>query len=429
MYVNRVILENIRPFERLDFAFERPVIAPGGQPAYAGWTVITGDNASGKSTLLRAIALALLGPEQLRNLGASLGGWVRKGCADGTIAVELVLSERDRFAGGGPRPKGSIWAELRLTEVAREVIVKPGNEYRGKSKGAQNGPWTPGTERWFSAGYGPFRRLYGSSPEAARLMSLPGRSPRFGTMFKEEATLGECETWLKELQFKALEGSEVADRTLKQVLRLLNDQFLRNDLKVDRVDSEGMWLLNGHGLRLPLSEMSDGYRAALAMLVDLTRHIEAVNGSDGLVVERDGRMVVPHAGVVLIDEVDTHLHPEWQRQIGFWLKERFPAIQFIVSSHSAFVCQACDAGGLYHLPAPGNGEPVRLAEDDRQKIIAAQPNEILLSPAFNLTETRSPLAVESRKEYARLKARRRAGLATPEEQAREQQLSLFGTAE
>lgn len=429
MYVNRVILENIRPFERLDFAFERPVIAPGGQPAYAGWTVITGDNASGKSTLLRAIALALLGPEQLRNLGASLGGWVRKGCAEGTIAVELVLSERDRFPTGLAPSEVKILAALRVIDFASESILEQSPESRPFDKTLKLGPWRPGSQGWFSAGYGPFRRLYGSSQEASRLMSLRGRAPRFGTMFKEEATLGECETWLKELQFKVLEGNEIAEQTLRQILALLNDQFLHNNLVVDKVDSDGIWLRNAQGLRLPLSEMSDGYRAALAMLVDLTRHVEAVFGSDGLVVERDGRLVVPHAGVVLIDEVDTHLHPEWQRQIGFWLKERFPAIQFIVSSHSAFVCQACDAGGLYHLPAPGNGEPVRLAEDDRQKIIAAQPNEILLSPAFNLTETRSPLAVESRKEYARLKARRRAGLATPEEQAREQQLSLFGTAE
>ena len=49
-------------------------------------------------------------------------------------------------------------------------------------------------------------------------------------------------------------------------------------------------------------------------------------------------------GVVLIDEVDAHLHPTWQRRIGLWFREHFPKLQFIVSTHSPLICQAATVG-------------------------------------------------------------------------------------
>lgn len=60
--------------------------------------------------------------------------------------------------------------------------------------------------------------------------------------------------------------------------------------------------------------------------------------------------------MVLIDEIDAHLHPEWQRQIGFWFVEHFPNIQFIVTTHSPLVCQAASKGSIWRLPAPGSEE-------------------------------------------------------------------------
>jgi predicted ATPase len=53
------------------------------------------------------------------------------------------------------------------------------------------------------------------------------------------------------------------------------------------------------------------------------------------------------SGVELIDEVDAHLHPEWQREVGFWLKRHFPKIQFLVTTHSPSICQAAAPNGLF----------------------------------------------------------------------------------
>src|SRR5438552_18286628 len=105
MYIKRVVLENLRGFRQLDFDFERP------DHQYAGWAVITGDNAAGKTAFLKAIALALVGTDTARALQPSLQGWIRRGERDAVIAAEIVASEEDKFA-QGRRYEPPFWSEL-----------------------------------------------------------------------------------------------------------------------------------------------------------------------------------------------------------------------------------------------------------------------------------------------------------------------------
>jgi hypothetical protein len=209
------------------------------------------------------------------------------------------------------------------------------------------------------------------------------------------------------------------------LLEILSDDLMPNQITIDRVDSDGLWLRDRNGVQLAWGEMSDGYRIALALLADIIRHLIAAYGVEGL-TERteDGRIRIKRSGVVLIDEVDAHLHPEWQREIGFWLKRHFPNIQFLVSTHSPIICQAADPNGLFVLPEPGSQvQPRALTREEYQKVIASRPDTILLTPAFGLQNTRSPRAVENRAKYARLQAKKRAvGSLTPEEY---EQISLF----
>ena len=71
MYIDTIRLENIRGFRELEFSFDR------GQGQYAGWTVLTGDNGSGKSTVLKAMALMLAGPQAAAALQPGYPKWVR----------------------------------------------------------------------------------------------------------------------------------------------------------------------------------------------------------------------------------------------------------------------------------------------------------------------------------------------------------------
>jgi hypothetical protein len=429
MFIKRVVLDNLRGFRHLDFDFERPVVDPnpaGPARAYAGWAVITGDNAAGKTALLKAIALALVGTDTARALQPSLHGWIRREVNEAVIAVEIVAGEEDKFA-QGRRYEHPFWSELKLlADPGPEVTLSVGDKYKGKGKGPKHGPWAENPTGWYAVGYGPFRRLYGASPDAQRMMVGPSRVARFATMFREDATLGECEIWLKDLHVKKLEQRDRESRILDQVLQMLNDDFLRNGLRIEKVDSEGLWLRDAGDIVLPLADMSEGYRAALALLVDIVRHMVDVFGPENLVQAHQGRLVIPHSGVVLIDEIDSHLHPEWQRQIGFWFKERFPNIQFIVTTHSAMICQAADEDLIYHLPPPGSlSEPNRITGDEYWKIVKSKPDVILLSPAFGMQHTRSPRAVQARNKHAELKAKKHAGKLSEKENEQMQGLLLF----
>jgi hypothetical protein len=178
--------------------------------------------------------------------------------------------------------------------------------------------------------------------------------------------------------------------------------------------------------------MSDGHRAALALLTDILRHLINVYGATDVTSrDQNGKLFFKCSGVVLIDEIDAHLHPEWQREIGFWLKRHFPNIQFLVTTHSPIICQAADPNGLFVLPEPGSEDgPRPLSDAEYKKVIASRPDTILLTSAFGLQNTRSPKAVEARAQYARLKAKERAGAKlSKDEQKQVQQLQLFAVTD
>jgi hypothetical protein len=421
MYIRRVVLEDIRGFSHLDFDFQRP-----GE-TYAGWTAITGDNASGKSALLKSIAMALVGPDTIRTLQPDLNGWIRTSTNRGTIAVQIVAGERDRFT-GGRRYERPFWSELTIERLTnqRTSLASKGGKYLKGGTGPTRGPWVENPEGWFCSGYGPFRRLYGHSPEAQRLMSARGKVSRYATMFREDATLGECDLWLRDLKYRELDGDKHSGEVLSKVMDILNFNFLQHNIRVVRVDADGLWLEHQNGVTLSLENMSDGYRSSLAMLVDILRQLIDVYGLEGFGKAEDGTPVVDYRGVVLIDEVDAHLHPAWQRRIGEWFREILPNIQFIVSTHSVLVCQASDEYGIFHLPAPGSDRtPFQLTPADARRIIAGKADEIYLSPAFGLEHTRSPRAVKAREEYARLQAKKRAQGLSKDEQALEEQFEMF----
>ncbi len=430
MYIRSVSLRNIKGFRSLKFDFSR-----GSDASLAGWTVLTGDNGSGKSALLKSIALALSGAEAARSLQFSYSGWRTHGIGEkdiSEISLEIVRSEASDFLGaGGPPGRGQFPATIRFTGTGRETVLEY-HDFRGKQKHLlpHRTIWAPSARGWFCCGYGPFRRVFGASPEAMRQMVAPV-TERFVTMFQEAASLAEVDQWLKALKHKELEKRTEEAAVLELVRRILNDGFLPNGMTIDHVDSEGLWLRDKSGAVLSWDEMSDGYRAALALVADILRHLLNTYGAARFEFEDENsplRIMLP--GVVLIDEIDAHLHPEWQRKIGFWLKERFPLIQFIVTSHSPLVCQAADEGGLFVLPAPGgDGEPRKLTVEEYRKIIASRPDTILLTPAFGLKNTRSDVAVDSRSRLAAIRSKKRAGAKlSDKEQLEIAQLELFDVA-
>jgi energy-coupling factor transporter ATP-binding protein EcfA2 len=409
MYLDRITLENIRGFEQLRFSLARP------DGSYAGWTVFTGDNGSGKSTLLKAIAVGLTGRDTARALQPSFNRWVRHGAphAEGAIELEIVrVPNDDDLSTQGKNPLNTFPARLSLKNGGKETSIQstlPSTKI-STYKTPERTIWSSEIRGWFSCGYGPFRRIFGASSEATQIMVSPNTA-RYATMFQEAASLAEADRWLRDLQFKALENRPTEREQLNLVLDLLNDDLMPNQLRVKQVNSEGLWLEDRHGVELAWSEMSDGYRAVVALLIDIVRHlINTYTIKDLTARDEQNRLYITRSGVVLIDEIDAHLHPEWQREIGFWLKRRLPNIQFLVTTHSPIICQAADPNGLFVLPEPGSDQvPRALTSDEYTRVIASRPDTILLSPAFGLQNTRSPEAVAARSEYANLQSKQRAG--------------------
>ena len=426
MFIDKVTLTNIRGFKKLEFKFDRE------NGKYAGWTVFTGDNGAGKSTLLKAIAIGLTGTDTARALQPSFHRWISNNEHEGTVELDIVRHEPDdSLTKGGKPPNKKFPVCIVLSEIGKETVIshkKPSSKSGTRSYTTPDRTiWSPEANGWFSCGYGPFRRVFGASPEATRQM-VAATTERFVTMFQEAASLAEVDQWLRKLNHKKLEGKTQETQQLEQLLEILGDDLLPNQITIDGVDSDGLWLKDRQGVKLAWSEMSDGYRAALALLADILRHLINTYGIEGLTArDADGKLYVQRSGVVLIDEIDAHLHPEWQREIGFWLKSHFPNIQFIVTSHSPLVCQAADANGLFVLPEPGSGDaPRALSSEERQCIISSTPDTILRSPAFGLQNTRSEPAVQAQAMYSKLKAKQRAGAKlSPDEQGKLTQLSLF----
>lgn len=425
MYVSKIALRNIRGFASLDFNLARP------DGSYAGWTVFTGDNGSGKSTLLKAIAIGLTGKDTARALQPSFKGWMRHGVssAESSIRLEVIRVEGDdELAESGKAPLAPFPVELVLRNGTKEpqlVSKKPSGKPKSYAT-PERTVWSDAAG-WFSCGYGPFRRIFGASPEATRQMVAP-TTERFVTMFQEAASLAEVDQWLRNLKHKELELGPAEGAQLSLVLDLLRDDLMPNQITVDRVDSDGLWLKDRNGVQLAWADMSEGYRAAAALLADIMRHLIGIYGIRNLAgKDANGRCVINRSGVVLIDEIDAHLHPEWQREIGFWLKRHFPKIQFLVTSHSPIICQAADPNGLFVLPEPGSDvQPRALNDEEYRKVIASRPDTILLTAAFGLQNTRSPRAVEGRAEYAKLQAKKRSGKKlTAAEKEKEGQLRLF----
>jgi hypothetical protein len=419
MYIKQIVIENIRGFEKVDLDLTRP------DGSFAGWTVVAGVNGSGKTTFLRALALSVAAVPTALALVESYEGWVRVGMKLGTAHALLVRTAGDYFHPSSTQKRSrtfgaSFWTGLRWN-AGRDSSVLPLIEMnKGQARAApQEGPCADRPEGWFIAGYGPFRRISGGTPAGERLMRGPSRVARLASLFREDVSLVESVSWLQAKDYRSKEeGPDAAraDALKNDVLALLGDSLFPPGIHVDRVDSHGLWMIRD-GVSLPHTQLSDGYKAVTALVLDIVRHLEDTFGPLRL-KDDHGVPRVMQRGVVLIDEIDAHLHPSWQKRIGFWLKEHFPNIQFIVTTHSPFVCQAADQGGLIRLPSPGSGEPVA-AVDDRiyNLVVNGTADDAVMSELFGRERPYSQAAAELRDDISRLGARITEGKATPKEEA------------
>ncbi|MDO4683350.1 MAG: AAA family ATPase [Lautropia sp.] len=347
MRLTSIHLSNYRAHVNLSVDFE------------AGFNLIAGVNGSGKTSLLMAVAdslagvLSYLAQNRMRVFGArifdddhfrhvgveSLNGRIRfeprmavlrltGECAKGTFQLQLT-GGFDSPAVEGDNPFAMV---ERTGDSARLM--------RGAGGVTDEIPSGTTTIMPVIAFYRANRRWSSKSVDPIKAATIrPARADGYEDW--KEAGLGSesLQTWviaksLERLERVAQTGqrlNEVGDDELALVNMALNQSFtefsgLRYDMQqksllVECSEESAMG-------SIPFAYLSDGQRAVICLIADIARRMCLLNPQLG------NRVTQQTPGVILIDELDVHLHPAWQRRIVNGLKAAFPKVQFIATSHS-----------------------------------------------------------------------------------------------
>lgn len=246
---------------------------------------------------------------------------------------------------------------------------------------------------FFIVGYGASRSVEASArvDESARKKSRLRRYERVASLFEEHVTLMPLSYWLPEYA-KSNKGRYT------QVINLIND-LLPLNCQIQKTVQENENLFEMNGIVLPFRALSDGFRAYIGWIGDMLFHV-----CQGVAT---GLKLREMRGVVMVDEIDLHLHPEWQKVVVPTLAKALPNVQFIFTTHSPLVVGSLMSQNLFLLSQEEGSTLIkRLPEHVRGK----SSEQILLSPYFGLDSTRAESTSTKLNELARSAF---PGIATP----------------
>ncbi|MEI6949930.1 AAA family ATPase [Paraflavisolibacter sp. H34] len=412
MYLNKITINNIRSISNFEMAFDKP----------EGWHVIIGDNGSGKSTIVRAIALGIIGPADSRALRINLGDWVKKNAEEeGLIHLLVTKSDVDSKIGQSrPRTK-PFDAKLTIKQMPTSGYILEGN------KGAPHENIWSNAGGWFSCAFGPFRRFTGGEKDWLKVYYSDPRTAAHLSIFGEDVALTEAIDWLTNLHIKSLERAGSTDSApateegaiLEMLKKFLNEGgLLPHGTQLHSISSEGVSFIDGNNVVIDVTQMSDGYRSILSLIFELIRQMVRAYGSNQVFKNfHKDIFIIDLPGVVLIDEIDAHLHPTWQTKIGEWFLRYFPKMQFIVTTHSPLVCRAAEKGTIWRLRVPGTDVPSgEVTGVDRERLIYGDLLDAYGTELFGRNVTQSPSGQEISERLAALSLKSFKGELSQKEQ-------------
>ncbi len=349
--IDRVRLTNIGPFESVEVNLA------------AGWNVLLGNNGVGKSSLLKAIAIGLCGDEpDARKHAAAL---LRIGAKEGTI--ELF--------------SGSTVFSTRLRDEGTKVIVE--------AKGI-----TPlGAGVWTVLG---FPAIRGVSVDAPRGRSADGApTPDVRDLLpllenKVDRRMDNIKQWL--INSEGGMGPEWGRALRNDFFKIL--QRLMPNVKVadPQVDAKTFEIRvqTIDGL-VPLDAVSQGTSSILGWAGTLLQRLYEIN--------RGAATSAKAPAIVLVDEIDAHLHPAWQQALVPTMRELFPNVQIIATTHSPLVVGSLAAEELHVMSRTDDGKP--RVQTRKTSFEGFRADQILTSSgAFGLDRARSGEATQE--DYGRL---------------------------
>lgn len=337
MHFRSLCLENVRAFgsrQSLEFVNE--------DNATSRWNLILGENGVGKTTLMQALAV-------MRPIAAKDERATRKSAKPTLSRVQLSDSNEDaeivHFIRRGGTGTTTMTAVL---ETVRKTSLKVGVEIKGTTKELERVKYQDFPHKLRSKG--PLVIGYGAGRHVGHfnLPAVAGRNET-GSLFLDAIDLYDAEDLIEKLDYAAKidrKGGPDARRLemlKKAVAALLPAGLTAKDIQIRGPryegrdpDRSGVHVKTPSGVT-PLADLSLGYQTMFAWTVDLAwRLFSAFPKSSKPLAE---------SAIVLIDEVDLHLHPAWQRKVRPHLLEHFPEVQFIATTHSPITAQEALAEG------------------------------------------------------------------------------------
>ena len=384
VYFTKLVLENIRSFsERQELTLD----GDNGRPAQ--WTLIVGDNGVGKTTLLQCLARMrpVFNEPSDENSGPTpdpvepefageenndvLDAYARSGT--NTVAkLEAHLSYGVPLTGRRAPRRGTISTWLNITrEDDRLADFKRG----GKSP--------PNVEEPLVLAYGAGRHPKPTDLDKAMTTGL------VESLFKVESALHDAEDLLYRLEFGSLKRDRQARRRLlglkRMLVEVLPDVARHQDIEIlgppisaSTTEAKGVWVATDYG-KVPLSRLSLGYQTVFAWTLDIAwRLLERYQDSENPLRE---------PAIVIVDEIDLHLHPRWQRAIREHLIGHFPNVQFIATAHSPLMAQSSLGGNLAVLRKHQDHAEIL---NDPTIIKEWRLDQVITSDLFGLVSARPP---------------------------------------
>lgn len=313
----RIVIRNFKSLENIEVRLPAP--STSGEPNAAA-LLILGENAAGKSTILEAIAIALMDTKTRHMLDLKAG--------------QLVLNPRYLGARGAHSPEQAE-VELHYAEGEKQHLSIAPSALASSDHFIEQDFRTQGEPNSIPLfAYGAFRQYL----DAQRRYT---KHKHVRSMFQTDQLLSNPERWL--LGLKRAEFN-MAVRAMRDVFSIDGefDVLERRDDRVFVVQKLG----DGEAGPLqhtPLTIVSSGFRAVLAMLCDI------MQGLMDKRVNPEFSTLETARGIVLIDEIEAHLHPRWKMAIMTGLRRALPQVTFIATSHDPLCLRGMKPGEVLVL--------------------------------------------------------------------------------
>ncbi len=339
--ITRVEISNFKALRQIEFNLPKRNADRENSPCM----LLLGENATGKSSVLEAMALAVVGANEAAKL-------------DHAIKHE-DLSPRNLIH----RPDPYHWEQTADNMAVRLSFLD--SEHEIELTADAGDARFSGVDHCSKVvlGYGP-RRFFTS--RKTRRLRAPANRVR--SLFDPMDMIANPIYWLSGLNDDAFFA---AARALREVLMLnVEDDFERDN----DPDTPGQIYIRQGGQRMAMKDVSVGYKSVIAMVCDIIR--ELLYHYDNLEYA---------CAVVFIDEIETHLHPRWKMQIMQLLRRAFPKVQFIVTTHDPLCLRGMYDGEVFVLQRSPEDNVERIA--DLPSIKGMRAEQILTSEFFGLGST------------------------------------------